>query len=121
VFPDAAEPDVGAFPDGDDGAFPDEETGADSTGDVVGVVHVWVGSTGDATGVELGFVVPAVAGPDVGAFPDGEETGADPTGDEVGVVDVCVVFMGDATGDAGPVGGPEVGCGEAGVGVRIGG
>ena len=76
----------------------------------------------DAKAVELGIVVPGVAGPDVGALPDGEETGAGSTGDDVGVVDVWVGFIGDATGVGGPVVGAEVGCcGEAGVGVRIGG
>jgi hypothetical protein len=76
----------------------------------------------DAKAVELKFVVPGMAGPGVGALPDGEETGAGPTGDDVGVVDVWVGSIGDATGVGGPVSAAEVGCcGEAGVGVTIGG
>jgi len=120
VVPGVAGPDDGAFPDG-------EETGAGPTGDddgVVddGVVDVWVGSSGDAVGVELTFVVLGVAGPDDGAFPDGEETGAGPTGVEVGAVDVWIGSTGDATGVGSPVGGAEVGCcEETGVGVGIGG
>ena len=68
-------------------------------------------------------MVPGVAGPDVGAPPDGEETGAGPpTGDDVGVVEVWVGAVGDATGVGGPGGGADVGCcGEVGVGVTIGG
>jgi hypothetical protein len=68
----------------------------------------------DARAVGLGFVVPGVAGPDVGALPDGEETGAGPTGDDVGVVDVWVGSVGDVTavglGFVVPgVAGPDVG------------
>lgn len=56
--------------------------------------------------VELGFEVTGVAGPDVGAIPDGGETGAGSAGDDVGVVEVGVEvgvgvgvgFVGDATG-----------------------
>ena len=55
-----AAPEVGAGPDG-------EETGVDATGDVVGVVDVGVGCTGDATGVG-----DPVGGTDVGG---GEEAG----------------------------------------------
>jgi hypothetical protein len=60
VIPGGSGLDVGALPVG-------EETGAGATGDDVGVVDVWVGSTGEATGV---------AGPLVGAeVGDGGETG----------------------------------------------
>jgi hypothetical protein len=76
----------------------------------------------DARAVELRFVVPGVAGLEVGALLEGEETRAGPTGDDVGVVDVWVGSVGDVTGVEGPVGGAEVGCcGEASVGVGVGG
>jgi len=119
VAPGMTGPDVGALPDG-------EGTGAGPTGDDDGVVDtgavdVRAGSVEDA-GAELGLVVPGVAGPDDGAFPDGEETGAGPTGVEVGAVDVWIGSTGDATGVGSPVGGAEVGCcEETGVGVGIGG
>ena len=121
-FPGMAGPDVGALPDGD-------ETGAGTDGDDVDVVGVWmvgvvdvgVGSVGDATAVELRFVVPGMAGPDVGALPDGDETGAGTDGDDVGAVEVGVGSAGDATGAGVPVGGGETGCdGGAGVGVGLG-
>ena len=68
----------------------------------------------DAKAVELGFVVPGVAGADAGALPDGEETGAGVTGDDVGVVDPWIGSIGDAIGVGGPVGVAEMGCcGEA--------
>jgi hypothetical protein len=51
----------------------------------------------DGDPVETGVVVPGMAGPDVGALPDGDETGAGTDGDDVGGVDVGVGSTGDAT------------------------
>jgi hypothetical protein len=135
--PDVTGPEVGALPD-------DEETetgfdvvcvdvvevgvvdvGAVFVGVVVvgmvdvGVFDVWVGSMGDSETVGLGLVVTGVAGPDVGALPDGEEVEAAP-GDCVGEFDVWVGSIGDETGVGDPEVVEEVGCcGEGGVDVGI--
>jgi hypothetical protein len=126
VVPGGAGLDVGALPDGEEtGAGPpgDDDVGVVDVGVVdVGVVDVWVGSVEDATAVGLRLVVPGLAGPDVGALPDGEEMGAGPPGDDVGVVEVCVGFVGEGADVGDRVGGAEVGCcGDAGVGVGMGG
>jgi hypothetical protein len=137
--PDVTGPEVEALPDGDD-----TETGFDvvcvdvvevgvvDVGVVfvgvvvvgvvvvgvvdVGVVDVWVGSIGDSDTVGFGLVVTGVAGPDVGALPDGEEVGAAP-GDCVGEFEV---WVGDETGVGDPEVVGEVGCcGVVVVGVGI--
>ena len=115
MVPGMAEPVVGALSDG-------EATGGGATGDGVGVVEVWVGSAGEVTAVELRFMVPGTTGTVVGALPDGEATGGGATGDGVGVVEVWVGSAGDEMGFGRPLVGAEVGCcGEAGVGVGVGG
>jgi hypothetical protein len=115
---------VGALSDGEEtgAGTAGEETGPGVTGAEVGVVDVGVGTVGEVIAVEPRFVVPGVAGPDVGVLPEGEEPGAGAAGDDVGVVDVGVGCTGDATGVGDPVGGAVVGCcGEAGVGAGVDG